>query len=96
MVDLESGSCSCRFWGLTGLPCEHACSAIFYKGANPEDFINNYYTPEAYLAYYAYVVYPINGENMWPKLNFDAIIRPLYRKKPGKPRKLRRREPDED
>ena len=33
---------------------------------------------------------------MWPKMNFDAIIPPLYRKKPGKPRKLKRREPDED
>ena len=48
VVDLESGSCSCRLWDLIDLPCEQACGAIFYKGTNLEDFISNYYTLEAY------------------------------------------------
>ncbi|RYR03373.1 hypothetical protein Ahy_B06g082281 [Arachis hypogaea] len=29
VVDLMAGRCSCRFWGLCGMPCLHACCAIF-------------------------------------------------------------------
>jgi len=45
---LDIGSCICRLWELSGLPCRHACAAIFYKELDPSDFISNYYTPAAY------------------------------------------------
>ncbi|XP_015970679.1 uncharacterized protein LOC107494166 [Arachis duranensis] len=52
VVDLMVGRCSCRFWGLYGMPCPHACCAIFEKGDNPEDYCSNYYNKAAYLATY--------------------------------------------
>ncbi|KAJ1421082.1 hypothetical protein SESBI_13953 [Sesbania bispinosa] len=69
-------------------------SAIFFKGDGPEDYISNYYTIEAYRACYAHIVNPINGENMWPTLNMK-IAPPTFRAKPGRPKKLRRREADD-
>ncbi|RYR21806.1 hypothetical protein Ahy_B03g067121 isoform A [Arachis hypogaea] len=96
VVDLLAGSCSCRFWGLAGMPCQHACSAIFMKGDNPEDYCSNYYTPAAYLACYETTLNPINGENMWPKVELETIRPPIFRVKPGRPRRVRIREHDED
>ncbi|XP_016199004.1 wiskott-Aldrich syndrome protein homolog 1-like [Arachis ipaensis] len=68
VVDLMAGRCSCRFWGLCGMPCPHACCAIFEKGDNPKDYCSNYYSKAAYLATYGQSISPINGENMWPKI----------------------------
>ncbi|RYR74636.1 hypothetical protein Ahy_A02g009361 [Arachis hypogaea] len=50
VVDLMAGKCSCRFWGLCGMPCPYACCAIFEKGDNPKDYCSNYYSKAAYLA----------------------------------------------
>ncbi|RYR03986.1 hypothetical protein Ahy_B06g083482 [Arachis hypogaea] len=96
VVDLLAGTCSCRFWGLCGMPCPHACCAIFEKGDSPEDYCNNFYSPAAYIATYGNLVSPINGENMWPKVECDTIIPPIFRVKPGRPRMVRIREPDEN
>ena len=41
-IDLDIGSCRCRLRELSGLPCRHACAAIFYKELDPSDFISNY------------------------------------------------------
>ncbi|XP_072058034.1 uncharacterized protein [Arachis hypogaea] len=86
----------CRFWGLCGMPCPHACCAIFEKGDNPEDYCSNFYSPAAYVATYGNLVSPINGENMWSKVECDTIIPPIFRVKPGRPRMVRIREPDEN
>ncbi|RYR66086.1 hypothetical protein Ahy_A03g012038 [Arachis hypogaea] len=96
VVDLLAGMCSCRFWGLCGMPCPHACCAIFEKGDSLEDYCSNFYSPAAYVATYGNLVSPINGENMWPKVECDTIIPPIFRVKPGRPRMVRIREPDEN
>ena len=63
VVDLQSGSCSCKFWGVTSLPYELACSVIFYKGANLKDFISNYYTPGRLFS----LLWPCGVPNKWGK-----------------------------
>ncbi|XP_015961301.1 sugar transport protein 10-like [Arachis duranensis] len=96
VVDLLAETCSCRFWGLCGMPYPHACYTIFEKGDNPEDYCSNFYSPAAYVATYGNLVSPINEENMWPKVECDTIIPPIFRVKPGRPRMVRIREPDEN
>ncbi|RYQ97170.1 hypothetical protein Ahy_B08g093184 [Arachis hypogaea] len=96
VVDLLAGTCSCRFWGLCGMPCPHDCCAIFEKGDNLEDYCSNFYSPVAYVAIYGKLVSPINGENMWPKVECDTIIPPIFRVKSERPRMMRIREPDEN
>ncbi|RYR54169.1 hypothetical protein Ahy_A06g029424 isoform A [Arachis hypogaea] len=83
VVNLMAGRCSCRFWGLCGMPCPHACCAIFEKGDNPKDYCSNYYSKAAYLATYGQSISPINGENIWPKIQCDTIIPSIFRVKPG-------------
>ncbi|XP_020975322.1 uncharacterized protein LOC110270394 [Arachis ipaensis] len=96
VVNLMAGRCSCRFWGLCGMPCPHACCAIFEKGDNPKDYCSNYYSKAAYLATYGQSISPINRKNMWPKIQCDTIIPPIFRVKSGRPRMVRIREPDEN
>ncbi|KEH33355.1 hypothetical protein MTR_3g436320 [Medicago truncatula] len=38
---------------------------------------------------------PINGQNKWPKTNDPVILPPEYKRGPGRPKKLRRREQNE-
>ncbi|RYR66791.1 hypothetical protein Ahy_A03g012856 [Arachis hypogaea] len=78
------------------MPCPHACNAIFEKGDNPEEYCSNYYSPAAYHATNGKSIAPINGENMCPKVNCDTIIPPVFRVKPGRPRMVQIREPDEN
>jgi len=39
---------------------------------------------------------PINGQQLWPKTDAPQILPPIFKTPPRRPRKLRRREPDED
>ncbi|RYR59323.1 hypothetical protein Ahy_A05g025192 [Arachis hypogaea] len=95
VVDLLAGMCNCR-WGLYGMPCPHACCAIFEKGDSPEDYCSTFYNSAAYVATYGNLVSPINEENMWLKVECDTIIPPIFRVKPGRSRMVRIREPDEN
>jgi hypothetical protein len=42
-VNLLKKTCACRKWDLTGIPCCHVVSCIWYHRKNPEDFVSNYY-----------------------------------------------------
>jgi hypothetical protein len=44
---------------------------------------------------YSQGITPINGQNMWSKTNYLDILPPAYKRGPDRPKKLRRREPDE-
>ena len=96
IVNLEAHSCSCNFWELVGIPCRHAVAAITYKGGNPESYVHQCYRRAAYESCYGQVISPINGQDRWPKTDNDPILPPQYKRGPGRPKKLRRREPDED
>ncbi|XP_027922943.1 uncharacterized protein LOC114180850 [Vigna unguiculata] len=73
----------------------HAVAAIHYKIENPEDYVHPYYKKNAYLACYGPEITPINGQQMWPKSDFQELLPPIYKTPPGRPKKLRRREADE-
>ncbi|RYR27059.1 hypothetical protein Ahy_B02g061387 [Arachis hypogaea] len=96
VVDLLAETCNCRFWGLCEMPSPHACCAIFDKGDNLENCCSNFYNPTTYLATYGKLVFPINRKNMWPKMDCDTIIPPIFRVKARRPRMVRIREPNEN
>ncbi|XP_021995939.1 uncharacterized protein LOC110893128 [Helianthus annuus] len=37
-VDLDNMACSCRLWQITGLPCLHTMSSIYYINKDPEEY----------------------------------------------------------
>lgn len=61
----------------------------------PEDCVSDYYKRQAYELTYGPVISPINGQNKWPTTDDVEIQPPKYKRGPGRPKKLRRREPDE-
>lgn len=94
-VKLKGKTCSCRAWDLTGIPCPHACCAIFDLGKDPEEFIDECYSKEVYTRIYSHTIQPLNGEISWPKTNCEEIQAPLPRPMTGRPKKKRTREPNE-
>jgi len=95
IVELNKHSCTCNFWDLVGIPCRHVIAAIRLKEDDPENYVHRYYRIEKYRECYSQGITPINGQNMWPKTNYPDILPPAYKRGPGRPKKLRRREPDE-
>jgi len=96
IVDVSKRSCTCNLWELVGIPCRHAVAALGYRQQNPEDFVDDCYSKARYIDCYDNNVSPINGEDMWPEVDVEEMLPPAYKRGPGRPKKLRRREPDED
>lgn len=95
VVNLISRTCGCRQWDLTGIPCPHAMSAIWFDHANPMDYVDDCYTVETYKKAYDEIVYPMPGEDQWMHTEHEKLEPPVYRIPPGRPRKVRTRGPDE-
>ncbi|KEH25408.1 hypothetical protein MTR_6g022470 [Medicago truncatula] len=74
----------------------HAVATIVMKGDDLAQYVHEYYSKVYYEDCYAQVISPINGQNKWPKTDFVEVLPPIYKRGPGRPKKLRRREPDED
>jgi len=43
VVNLRERTCACGKWDLTGIPCAHVISGIFYNQANPDDYVAHWY-----------------------------------------------------
>jgi hypothetical protein len=93
-VDLSKRSCTCGFWDLVGIPCRHAITAMGKRNQNPVDFVSGWYSRETYGRCYNFNVSAINGQDMWPdrpEIEYEDMLPPLYKRAPGRPKKLRRR-----
>jgi hypothetical protein len=44
---------------------------------------------------YTNIVSAINGQDIWPEIEYEEMLPPVYKRGLGRPKKLRRREPDE-
>ncbi|XP_058773980.1 uncharacterized protein LOC131648214 [Vicia villosa] len=96
IVDLSKKTCTCCFWELVGIPCRHAIAAMSYQKLDPETFVDGCYSRETYTKCYSNSVSPTNGMDMWPSVEVGDMLPPTYKKGPGRPRKLRIIEHDEN
>lgn len=95
-LHLEEKSCNCRRWELTGTPCDHAISALYYLGLDPEDFVDECYKKDTFLKSYSHFMGALNGCDMWPKMNMEPLLPPISQKLPGRPKlHARKKETDE-
>lgn len=60
------------------------------------DYVHSCYNVQTYLKTYGNVLGPINGRDMWPSSGHQILLPPDVKKRAGRPKKVRRREPDED
>ncbi|XP_059461899.1 uncharacterized protein LOC132190869 [Corylus avellana] len=95
VVDLRRKLCGCRQWEITGIPCPHAFCAILYDCGDSEDYVDECYTIERYKKAYAPIIYPMPSEEQWIKTQHDHLEPPTSRLQPGRPKKQRKRGPDE-
>lgn len=94
-VNVRERKCSCRKWELTGIPCKHACSAIWCRNEEPETYVHNCYHVSTYLKVYETLIYGLNGPELWPESTLKPPLPPNFVDKVGRPQKMRMREPDE-
>ncbi|KAL8536482.1 hypothetical protein ACS0TY_011909 [Phlomoides rotata] len=84
-VDLGMRTCSCSSWNLSGIPCNHAISAITNENLDPEDFLDDCYNIETYKRVYAPAILPIAGQTEWAPTLFIPPMPPNFGKKLGRP-----------
>lgn len=94
-VDLNKKECSCRYWQLSGLPCPHAISCIFFKTNAMDEYIASCFTVDAFKKTYNHCLMPVEGMQSWPQSDTEPMEAPGYIKMPGRPKKERKREPSE-
>ena len=90
-VNLESRSCSCGQWEVTGKPCTHAIAYITsLKNVPIEDYIHEYYSVERFKLAYQFEVNPMDDKSQWPTVspNFD-MKPPILVRGAGRPKKKR-------
>ncbi|XP_016185103.1 uncharacterized protein LOC107626718 [Arachis ipaensis] len=64
-VNLQSKTCTCNVWQLTGMPCRHAVAAMAKMGLKPEDFVHKWLTVDAVRAAYSVCINPVNSKKYW-------------------------------
>lgn len=101
IVNLARRTCSCREWQATGYPCGHALAIILSRHENPQSYVKEFFTLEAYQnTYAAAIIHPRNNDNFDQPLQFDedserhesgnaedALKPPDVRRQPGRPKK---------
>lgn len=95
VVDLTHQTCGCMQWDMIGIPCPHAISAILHNSSKPEQYLHQYYSVQNYKKAYDPMIYPVPSKDQWVKTGQDEVDPPIIRSTPGRPKKIRRRGPDE-
>ncbi|KAF6142166.1 hypothetical protein GIB67_037084 [Kingdonia uniflora] len=91
-VNIEDGTCSCRWWQTMGIPCEHGVRALGLTNVDPTTRVSEYYTNNIYKDFYKPIWIPIRGIEQWKILKTDPRARasiPIVRA--GGPRTQRKR-----
>ncbi|XP_057423577.1 uncharacterized protein LOC130717381 [Lotus japonicus] len=91
LVKLRNRECGCNYWGLSGLPCKHACACIAYKGENVEMFCDDAYTTRTYCLAYTEIIHPIPELDPGNSGCYGKIDSPTLKRLPGWERINRKR-----
>jgi hypothetical protein len=62
-VDRRNSTCSCRFWEVSGIPCQHACAARFKMAEEPNNYVHMCFSIELYKTTYQHVLQPVEHES---------------------------------
>lgn len=96
VVKLRDKSCTCGFFQLRGYPCCHAACAIAQGRHKIEDYVAKYFFKHEYLKGYSYMIHAVPGVVDYCKSNCETLRPPPIKRKRGRPKKNRKKDPDED
>ncbi|KAE8815920.1 hypothetical protein D1007_06454 [Hordeum vulgare] len=89
VVNLELQTCGRRKWNLTGIPCNHAISAIYKAKRFQEDFVSTFFKKEFYLAAYEPMIFHVPDEHDWTRTPGPDIELPEFKVKRGRKKEKR-------
>ncbi|MQM09487.1 hypothetical protein Taro_042363 [Colocasia esculenta] len=90
VVDLHEGTCTCRQWQVSRLPCKHVCAVVHKIGGNVEEYCSMYFTTECYSNCYEETIHPISDVDKPDTIVDDIEIKPpATKRKSGRPKKKR-------
>lgn len=91
VVNLETRTCTCREWQVSGKPCSHAISFTTYlRGASLETYVHDYFTVERFRVAYHQLIHALPVMSQWPNSDHEFFLHPpILRKTAGMPRKGR-------
>ncbi|XP_016195850.1 uncharacterized protein LOC107636893 [Arachis ipaensis] len=92
-VNLVLHTCECKAWQISGLPYKHGAAAIIYIRGKVENYCDAYYHKDKYIIAYSGLHSPLPDLDT---LDDTDVLPPPLRRLPGRPRKSRIREKDED
>ena len=94
-VDMKGRTCDCNRWQLSGIPCHHAIASCRVDNLNVDRFVHGCYSIDTYKKAYAYNLAPLRSRVHWDKTNGVLVHPPIYTKVMGRPKKNRRKTPEE-
>ncbi|XP_015163822.1 uncharacterized protein [Solanum tuberosum] len=99
IVCLERKTCSCGRFQHDEIPCAHAMTVLkkkYIKDVHP--YCSDYYKHDALTNTYALPIEPMPDKSDWiapESVLEEVVLPPRYKKMPGRPRKKRKKNPDE-
>ena len=90
IVKLESRSCDCGLWDISGIPYVHGMAVILYARHTIDEYILHYFTTQAYINTYRVMFNPIPDPCAWASVDRPDIHPPIIQKKIGRPKKVRK------
>ncbi|XP_026417125.1 uncharacterized protein LOC113312597 [Papaver somniferum] len=91
-VNLDSRTCSCKWWQKHSFPCTHAMKAMLQIGNDePYNYISPYYTSDYYRRLYSRPIYLIPDSEKPPGINEKGYVFPPngVREQGGSPKGVR-------
>ncbi|KAH9609361.1 hypothetical protein KSS87_015344 [Heliosperma pusillum] len=90
-VDIRKGACLCGEWQLSGIPCKHACRAIYHNKEEPVHYIHAFFLGQCYKLTYAEHMHPMPDNEQWPCFDFPEVLPPVQERGVGRPTRQRKR-----
>ncbi|KAL8467225.1 hypothetical protein ACS0TY_036084 [Phlomoides rotata] len=90
-VNLQSKSCSCHQWQVTGFPCAHAVAVIRRHCDSVYSHVSDYFFTTKYRECYMHDIHPISDTELFesiPTLE-KPIMPPTLKRTPGHPKRKR-------
>ncbi|XP_044438029.1 uncharacterized protein [Triticum aestivum] len=95
VVDLNMNSSECKRWELSAIPCHHAIACFRHERIEPKSMVHECYTVENYKDCNGWNLMPISDMKKWEKMHGIPVFPPIYTKVMGRPKKNRKKEPEE-
>lgn len=95
IVDLNMETCDCKRWDLLGIPCHHAIACAREERIDPATLVHECYSIDTYKKAYGLNIKPVRDKEHWRKMDGVDVHPPVYTKVMGRPRRNRKKDPEE-